>query len=206
MKKEKAIKIRNASVVSTLVIAAVLGIALLMISSNVSEPIVRSIPQAEPRHWGPVGADGDPGAGASGVLEIFIYPHSADPTNDYATNLSSASAYASTNTLNSSCSGDVPYDTTFDIVVKCRLNATHCWNSTASAWEDTWNRAYSTSADLSLSAQIMEQVHIANDTGGTAYIYYNFYLQDSDGGAGSGFTISHGENVNVTLFELQAYS
>jgi hypothetical protein len=150
-------------------------------------------------------SDGNPGTGASGVLEIFIYAHQAVPATAYAANLSSVSpsCYASRNTLNGACTGNVPYATTFDIVVKCRYNATHAYNTTGSVWMLTWVKGLITSANLAIGADTqMTAVQIGSNA---TYLWVNFWIADSDGGAGSGFTITHGQVVNATSFKMQAY-
>lgn len=155
-------------------------------------------------------ADGNPGTGASGVLEIFIYTHQAVPATAYAANLSSVSplCYASRNTLNGSCTGNVPYATTFDIVVKCRYNATHAYNTTGSVWMLTWVKALITCANLGVGADTALTSVTTNcvQIGKNAtYMWVNYWIADSDAGAGAGFTITHGQVVNVTSFKMQAY-
>jgi len=159
-----------------------------------------TISQVEPKEWEPISivGDGDPGVGASGVLKIFIYPHQADPGTAYASNISSG-WYAHADYLNNSLTGEVPYDTAFDIVVKVRGNATHAYNTTSNTWMWDWIRSNLTCADLSISANTsMEEVNISYS--GT-YIWGHYYLNNG----GAGYTISHGESVNVTYYKFEAY-
>lgn len=186
---------------SLLVVGLVVGMLIAM----------QVVPNAVNRNWGTVSAaDGNPGAGASGVLEIFIYAHQAVPATAYAANLSSASpsCYASRNTLNGACTGNVPYATAFDIVVKCRYNVTHAYNTTGSVWEITWVKALITCANLAVGADTALTSVTTNcvQIGSNAtYLWVNYWIADANAGAGAGFTITHGQVVNVTSFKMQAY-
>lgn len=168
------------------------------------------------RGWSTIvtAADGDPGSGASGVLEIFIYNHSDDPETTYAANLSAASAYANVSYLdraegmfysNAAYPNGVPYDTQFDIVVKVRFNKTHAYDTTNGFWRADWARANITCADLSIGAEtVMNETIIVNDSN-APFLWINYHIADSDGGYGVGFTITHGASVNVTEFKMDAY-
>jgi len=157
------------------------------------------------RQWAsvPLG-EGTPPAGESGVLSIMVFPHSADPGTDYSSNVSEVSAYAQYDTLNHTLDGDVPYDTAFDIVVKVRWNATHAYNGDNTTWVMAWVRANATCDDLSFATAnlSMGEEYITNTA---TYMWVNYFLQDNNGGEGSGFTISRGESVNVTYFKIEAY-
>jgi hypothetical protein len=180
-----------------------IGLVVGMLVAMQTVPNVLDIPG-----WNTIAsaADGNPGAGASGILEIFIYPHQAVPATAYHSNLTSAAAYASRNTLNGACTGNVPYATTFDIVIKCRYNATHAYNTTSSAWMLSWCRGLMTCANLGVGADVlMTAVNITYGATSSTYQWVNFWIADSDGGAGAGFTITHGQVVNVTSFKMQAY-
>jgi len=144
-------------------------------------------------------ADSNPGTGASGVLDIFVYPHQATPGTAYAANLSAGAAYAERNTLNGACSGNVPYATAFDLVIKCRYNATHAYNTTGSLWMLSWTQGLITCANLGIGADTtMSVVKIGSNA---TYLWVNFYINNG----GSGYTITHGQVVNVTSFKMQAY-
>jgi len=195
MKKENKNKLVKTTAVSLLLVGAVIG--LVMIANMNPQEIISSIGQ---RGWSTVAtAEGNPGAGASGVLQIYIYPHQAVPATAYAANLSTATAYGYADNLNTSCGTDVPFSTAFDIVVKCRFNVTHAYNVTAAAWVDAWVRANITCANLAIGAYTaMTWVQITNTT---EYMWGNFYINNG----GAGYQISHGQNINVTLFRVQAY-
>lgn len=146
--------------------------------------------------------EGNPGAGAGGLLGIHVYAHSADPANDYDENLTEsvgALTLAYADNLNTALTGNVPYDTDFDIVIRGRANQSQAYNTTGSCWEISWVRTYITCADLSIGADTsMTIVEIANNTD---YIWYNCYMNNG----GAGYSITHGQQVNVTSLKLQAW-
>lgn len=183
-------------------------VASLLFTQTTTQPIVEDIvieAQEKERQWRPVPlGDADPGAGASGVLVVYIYPYQADPGTAYASNLTAGNAYEYNDGLNASCGSNVPYETAFDIVVKVRANTTHAYCSSNSTWVLEWVRANLTCSDLSITATTMEEQNISG-TEANDMIFVHYYLQDADGGAGTGFTIGHGQSVNVTHFRFEAY-
>lgn len=183
---------KRGGILTFLVIGIVIGLVILS-NTNLMQTQIK-------KEWQTIatGADDDPGAGAPGILNIFVYPHSADPATDYATNLSEGSAYAYGH-IDSALTGNVPYDTEFDIVVKVRYNTTHAYNSTGSAWVMDWVRANITCADLSIGAlTAMSKVQTGSNA---TYLWVQYYMNNAD----AGYTISHGETVNVTYFGMAAY-
>ena len=200
MKNTKTKRFAFGSLFTVGLVAAML-IAMLTVPSQLNMKGWNTIASA---------ADGNPGTGASGVLEIFIYKHQGTPGTAYAANLSSASpdCYAARNTLNGACTGNVPYATTFDIVIKCRYNVTHAYNTTGSVWEITWVKGLITCANLAVGADTALTSVTTNcvKIGSNAtYMWVNYWISDSNAGAGAGFTITHGQIVNVTSFKMQAY-
>lgn len=194
-------------------LGVIMGVILVMFLF--ASQVHNILPEQYARNWRTVvSAEGVPqnASGGSCVLQVFIYPHSASPgegygtVGDYASNVTvgANNSYAYHDYLNNTLTGEVPYDTTFDIVVKVRANVTHAYNSSGSNWELPWIRSNATCSDLSFSTEnlSMTEVEIANSS---TFIWVHYYLQDADGGAGSGFTISHGESVNVTYFKFEAY-
>lgn len=145
---------------------------------------------------------------ASGNTSCFVYfvhwAHSGDPGTDYANviDYNTSDGYEYTTSLDSEMTGETPYDTTFDTVMLLVVNRTVGYNETGATWEITWVRANLTCSELSLTDQEMVIVEVST---GTDYAWYHAYLQDSDGGAGSGFTISHGESVNHTSVTADGY-
>ena len=152
------------------------------------------------RNWGSVRADGNPGAGESGMVRLMIYPHDADPGTTYASNLTNDAAYAYGNTWNTSLTGDVPYaPTTFDIVVKARFNTTHAYSSGNTTWMLSWVNSTIRCPDLSINANTtMTKVQITTNEN---YMWVHFYMNNG----GAGYTRTHGVTTNVTHTRIRAY-
>jgi hypothetical protein len=184
--------ILGSTMLTLIVIGAVCGL-MLMVNMN---PVTTTVMPRE--EWKLLATgEGNPGAGAGGVLEILVYPTSLDPGNDYDTNLSNATAFCYGDNLNSALTGDCPYNTDFDLIVRCRANYTQAYNVTGSNWEISWLRANLTCADLSIGADTaMTIIEIANNTD---YIWFNCYINNG----GAGYQITHGQQVNVTSYKLQ---
>lgn len=141
-------------------------------------------------------ADANPGAGNSGFLEARHNPYAATPLTTYNANISNATAYEFTDSINSTMTGQTPYDTATDVAHRHRFNVTDLWNSTASAWELDWVYLNITGSTYGIASPItMEEIEIANNS---QYIWVTFYIQDADGGAGTGFLLDRSEQVNAT--------
>ena len=193
--KEIKRKIKGSMMLTCIAIGAIC--ALMLLASTDVQQVVSTIGQ---KGWNNVAtAMGDPGEGNGGILQLCIYPHQGDPGSAYADNLSNESAYAYADELNIACTGNVPYDTTFDIVYSVRYNVTQAYNSSGSVWETAWTQCLITCADLGISTDtIMTGVEIWSDE---SYLWMNFYMNNG----GSGYTITHGQQVNITSFKMQAY-
>ena len=185
-------------------VALILGVTVMLVLSfttNFTE-IISSIGQ---KGWCNIATAGTPPAGESGVYFIYIYPHQAVPYTAYKTNLTNASAYAY-GSLNATLTGSVPSGTAFDIVVKVRYNATHAFNTTSTDWVLSWTRGNITCASLSIGAYtaMSQSIIAANNAsagGATDYMFEHYWINNAD----AGYTISHGQTINVTLFSMQAY-
>jgi len=154
-------------------------------------------------HWveHPLG-DADPGSGNTGFMYFMVYPHQADPGTAYASNLSNASAYEFSDSTDVELTGETPYSTTFDFVMKVRVNNSDGYNSSGASWEDGWVRANLT-CDFDFASDIsdlgMTEVVIA--TAGTTYRWYHYYVNNG----GSGYTIVKGELFNCTSVTFDVY-
>lgn len=148
-------------------------------------------------------AEGNPGAGASGILEIFFINHSAG--NDYASENTSATletwctanglGYASADDFNVELSHSV----LFDIAIKVRVNKTHAWDG--SKFMDVWVRMNITSADLGIGADTAMDKSVLQNDSGENYIWLMFYYDFS----GSGYDLSKDESADITSIKLEAY-
>src|SRR4030042_2164198 len=176
--------------------AVMLGVTVMLVLSFTTNPteILSSVGE---KGWTNIASAGTPPAGESGVYFIYVYPHQAAPGTAYAVNLSNASAYAY-GSLNSTLTGSVPSSTAFDLVVKCRDNATHAYNKTGATWMNSWIRANMTCAGLRIGAYTpMTLRNIANGSS-SSYMWVHYYLNNG----GAGYTISHGQSINATLFSM----
>jgi len=209
MEQKKRNIVRKGGLLSLFLIGVTVAL-VLSFTTNPTE-ILQSVGQ---RGWQNIASAGTPTAGQSGVYFIYIYPHSGTPATAYKANLSNASAYAY-GSLNATLTGSVPYATTFDIVVKCRYNASNAFNTTSNTWElcystaptTSWIRANMTCAALSIAAYTNMSraiIHATNTSaGGSTYSYAFIHYYLNNGGAG--YTIARGQTINVTLFRISYY-
>ena len=192
-------KLLGASMIMTICAVAVAGIVLTM--NTAVEPV--TVQQVEQRQWDrkPLG-DADPGDGNTGFMYFMTYPHDPTPEDGYNVNLSNATAYEYSDSTNTEMIGETPYSTTFDFVMKVRVNNSDGYNSTGTQWEDLWVRANLT-VDFDYATDIndaaMAEIVIATD--GTTYRWYHYYMNNS----GSGYQLSKGESFNATSVTFDVY-
>ena len=193
--KDKKLKIkklvRNGGILSILVIGAIVGI---LWGFQMSDVVVEQMGGVPSRSWRALG-DGDPGGDVSGFMYFMAYPHQGAPGTAYASNLSNATAYEFSDSLNGEMTGDTPHSTTFDFVMKFRVNDTVGYNTTSSSWEITWVRANIT-CDFDFATDIpadsaMTIVEIANNTD---FAWYHGYINN----AAAGYEITHNEKYNCS--------
>jgi hypothetical protein len=135
--------------------------------------------------------DANPGDN-SGFFYFMIYPHSGDPGTDYASNLSNASAYEFGDVGDAACTGETPYSTAFDIVIKCGVTNEDGYYTGNQSINAGYNWCLLTCADLGIGADTnMTEQLIGNNTD---YAWYHYYLNNG----GSGYTIVEGQSFNVT--------
>lgn len=172
-------------------------IAAMLVLTSPSEVLVEDVYQ---RSWKavPMG-DADPGAGASGVLIVYVVARSAFT---YTSNISiNASVFGSEETNNSHAGNNIPYDTYFDVVVKVRWNKTHAYSTSNSTWMLPWVRGNTTCALLSISADTaMDEYNISGTTNGK-YIWVHYVIDNG----GTGYSISRGDNITSHSFTFDAY-
>ena len=193
MRKNKENKTKAGAYLGLGIFATFIVCALLIVANTGNVIIDDSIDVEYETRTGPYKiipamwlGDNDPGAGASGVMEVHVNATNTS-TTPYSSNLTGA--YESGEVNNSHIGSDVPYETAFDVIIEVRFNKTH-------AWDVTWNlslvRAYANSTVLGVDSIEMVEQQIATSAD---YLYVSYFLRDADGGAGSGFTISRGQNV-----------
>jgi hypothetical protein len=191
-------KLLGSAMLSLIILGAVVGFVML---ANMNPTQI--IETRGARGWNNFSlAEGNPGAGSGGCLGIHVYIHQAVPGTAYATNLTEvvgALTFAYGDNLNSALTGNVPFATAFDLAIEGRANVSQAYNTTGSKWELSWCRTLITCADLGIGADTaMTLVEVANNTN---YIWYISYINNG----GVGYTITHGEQVNVTSLKLQAW-
>ena len=191
-------RLLGSAMATVLIASAITGIVLL---ANLQEPITQTT--VEEKKWvrHPLG-DGNPGAGNTGLMYFMAYPHQADPGTAYASNLSNATAYEFSDVGDAEMTGETPYNTAFDFVMKVRVNNTDGYNTSGSTWEDTWVRANLT-VDFDFAGDISDSAmtEVVIGTEGTTYRWYHYYLNN----AGSGYTITKGETYNCTHATLDIW-
>jgi len=135
---------------------------------------------------------GDPVAGQSGFFYFTVWTHQADPGSAYANNLTYTNGYEYATSGDVVATGETPFNTAFDIVLKVGVNVSDGWNTTESRWDEAYQWLTLTCADLSIEADTnMTEIQIANTS---TYAWYQYYLNNG----GAGYTINEGEHFNVT--------
>ena len=185
--------------------ANILLMAVALASTPVWLPSMMS-PWVDVREWRVVATNASVPSGDCGIINVLIYPHQSD-TSTYNSALSEDDAYAhfdSTPSLNESLEGSVPYNTPFDIVIIAQYNYTVAYNTSSNSWDKDYVKCLLTCSDLGISTdtEMLEGDFYditGNTEGSTAKI--NFYLNNG----GSGYTIAHGETVNITSIKLMGY-
>lgn len=189
----------QAAFLSSLVLVGFVCGLVLMVNMNPTQ-ILESVGE---RGWKNIAlADGPHAAGTCAFLYFMAYPHAAVPGTTYASNLSNASAYEFSDTLNGEMTGETPYSTAFDFVVKFVVNQTIGYNVSGSKWEDSWVRANLT-CDFEYAADIgplaaMTIIQIANNTD---YAWYHGYINNG----GAGYQITKNEKYNCTAITIQGW-
>jgi len=191
-------KTKKISLVSTLVIGLITASILMF---TVQEPITQTTIQ-EDLSWNHILGDADPGAGNSGFMYFMTYPHQGVPGTAYASNLSNATAYEYSDSIDTELTGETPHTTTFDFVMKFRVNQTVGYNVSSSTWETSWVRSNITcdfdyATDIGADS-VMTIVQIATSTD---YAYYHAYINN----ANAGYQITHDEKFNVTSTTTDGY-
>lgn len=201
MKKEKYKKIGIEAGVFMTVLFSIM-IAVILLSANTTDVIIereirqktlQPVPLADASH-----VDGD-----TLVMYVMAYPHQSVPATAYASNLSNATAYEFYDGLNNEMTGETPFSTAFDIVVKMGINITHGYNDSSAAWELTLHNATFKSSDLNFSSDVAGVEYSIDEAASWHFVHY--VIQDADGGLGNGFQIGQGVKYNITDFEFWAF-
>ncbi len=135
--------------------------------------------------------DADPGAGASGLLEVLIVNHTNHPS--YSSNVTSADSAVYGWGNADGFSVEIPWGETFDIVVQARGNDSYTSLDYANM------RVNITSSDLGISTDAaMSEYEVASNSN---YIWGQYVIDNG----GSGYTISRDETASISSIKLQCY-
>lgn len=202
MKENKKGSKKKAGIVVMFFVGLVSALVLLV---NVNEVVEETIIEGATKKLQRAIVLGDAplAAGVSGVCYVMAYPFDSTPESGYDVNLSNATAYEFYDGLDSEMTGETPYSTAFDFIVKVRWNNTHAYNSSIPGWDlshvnSTLTVDFDYASDVGPDAAMSE---IQIDTDGTTYLWVHYYLNNS----GSGYQISQGETYNATNWEGWSY-
>ncbi|RLC75052.1 MAG: hypothetical protein DRI61_15565 [Chloroflexi bacterium] len=149
-------------------------------------------------------ADVDPGNGNDGIVNIYIYPLSekADITSSpYEPNEADAyehcdSAFVDGEELEDS----TPVGSTYIIAIEVQFS-NKAYNTTSSDWDKDLVKAEITCAELSLTAEVMEEAPDFSQQDGTSDAHMTFYVDNSD----SGWTMTTGNSITVSDVDIYYY-
>lgn len=200
--KDRAKKIKRLLKVGSLFSLVLIGIVVgTLFTFQINDVVVEQMGGTPSGSWRALG-DGDPGGDVSGFMYAMTWQYNATHATDYAINLSNSSVYCYeySDSLDTEMTGETPHSQKYVYLQKFRVNDTVGYNVTAGAWEDSWVRANitvtsdfnggDTDADVAMTI-----VQIANNTD---FAWYCAYILDANGGAGTGFELTHNEKFNIT--------
>lgn len=148
--------------------------------------------------------DVDPGNGADGVVNIYVYPLASE--SDVNTGCSEATAYAHGDNIDGwqdgeNLTGDVSTAVTFIIVVEVQFS-NKAYNTTSADWDKTLVKCVGTSSDLSISAEEAEEGSDFFDQDGTTDAKLSFFWDNSN----SGWSITTGQTITFDDFDIYYYA
>jgi len=188
-----SINLKKAGLLIALVSLFCVGILInaLSVKEVVESPVVMKV-----KTWQPVG-DATLSGDDSGFLTFMVWDDVADPATTYATNLSNASAdcYEYLDSLDGEMTGETPYSTAVNYVLKIRVNDTVGYNTSSSQWMPSWiypniTVDFDTATDVSWTSMTMVEV-----TNNSNFAWYQCYIDNG----GAGYTITHNEKFNATV-------
>jgi len=158
--------------------------------------------------------EADPGAGASGFLEIFFVNHSAIPWDAYDTNTSSSmegwcntsldadGAAGTTNHAYSAADNfnlTVQWGETMDIVIRARWNRTHAYDGSKFINGSCRINLTTTGGGIVIAGTTGDNIETSNETDHT-YIWINVYWDN----AGAGYTLNKNGVCMIQTISIQA--
>ena len=183
--------------ISCLGTAAVIGMAVLMMTANVGDGVI-----VEHRHMREVKlpgiGDAAPGAGKSGWLYAYLVLHDHFTYTDNIT--INGSVLASGDVNNSHLGSNVNYSTAFDFVVKVRWNQTHAFRAANTTWMHSWVEGWFNCSTLSVASLECTEYNITG-CNNENYVWMHYVADNS----GNGYTISQGQNLTSFAWNFNAY-
>ena len=207
---ERKKKILGSAMVSALAVGVIVALMLFtsveetIFEQILDEQVVEEIIKEKKWHTIPLGELLEMGSTEGGFLACFIYAHQAVPATAYAVNLSNTSgqcmAYGDYSN-SSGMTGYVNHSTAFDIVIKVKANTSMAQNTTTAWWNISRLACYITAGNISVGPNAAMTCVNITAAHTPVYNWYNFYLNNG----GAGYTITAGQQVNISLFYFQAY-
>jgi len=195
--KEKIKKaVKAGSVLSTIIVGAIVGIMIMFQVGNVvTETLIHQ------RMWNVLAlGDAVPGAGLAGVLRIYIMNHNTSVGVQYTQNISITQGkirgYVDVNNTGM----NINYSVAFDVIIKVRWNKTLAYNSSSHVWNLNWVNVTMTCSKWGIVNTSMTESNISGCTT-QSYIWVNYYMNNT----AVGYTLAKGDRVPTLRFYLRAY-
>jgi hypothetical protein len=146
-------------------------------------------------------AEADPGAGAGGILEIYLINHTDAVTTQNTTATiegwcdAAGLGYASADDFNT----ELAHSVAFDVCVRVRGNATQC--KRGAIWHGGDLKVEWTCSGLSVGADTAMVGAITYNNTGASYLWMNF----EDDNSNAGFTLPKDASYDITSIKFSAY-
>jgi hypothetical protein len=155
-------------------------------------------------------AEGNPGAGASGFLEIFFINHSAAPATAYDDNTSGtyetwANANLGSGVGNAWANADafnlqIKHSVAMDVVVRARWNRTNAFNGTMFRGADCRINITASGGGITISGATSGTNVVSKNTSTNDFIWINVYWNN----AAAGYVLSKGGTCTISMISIQA--
>jgi len=203
MKKNK-VEYKKAGVRMSIVVALVIGMAFAFVAFPHPELVFE-----DGKNWHVVwegsfaeAAEADPGAGSSGILEIFFVNHSASNCTENTSG--TVEGWCDSNNLGYASADDfnleIAHSVDFDIAIKVRANRTHAYRT--DKFFDSDVRIRLTSSDLSIAADTVITGYVLQNGSSDNFIWMMF---ETKGKPASGFSLSKDGSADITSIKFECY-
>lgn len=205
MKNETKKLWKSIGIGSFLITLMAIGVAVMLINSNISPNVTIEYREHKPLTLTWVG-DNNPGSGASGFLMVVIASNGAKTWNS-SYNASGVAAdadiYGWAEVNNTHIDPDIPYDAAFEIAIKVRFNATHAQEG--ATWRMDWVNGWANCTDPNscldhtISSLECDEELIAK---GDTYMWVWYVADHTDS---NGYNQDRGCNTTGLTFNFNAY-